>query len=325
MNLAKLFIPISSDMKAVDEIIRTHLNSEVILIRTIGEYIINMGGKRIRPAMMLIIIRSLNCNHSTQCNIYHLLAAVVEFIHTATLLHDDVVDKSELRRGQGTVNSIFGNSASVLVGDYLYSLAFEMMVKTNSMRIMSILSKATTVIAEGEVLQLLNINNPEISQERYLKIIRYKTAKLFEATAQIGAILANASPEQEQAAADYGRHIGTAFQLIDDVLDYNGDINKLGKNIGDDIRNGKITLPLIRVMEIGSFEQQKLIYHAIKTGNVDFLAIEKAICDTNSVEYVIELAQTEIKSAKKAIDSYPNSIYKDSLIGLCTFAINRKF
>ena len=232
MNLPALIAPIADDMKAVDAVIRSRLNSEVVLIRTIGDYIIGAGGKRMRPAMVLMVARALGYEGTH----HQLLAAVVEFIHTATLLHDDVVDESDLRRGRDTANAVFGNAASVLVGDYLYSRSFEMMVEAGSMRIMSILSEATTVIAEGEVLQLLNVHDPDVSQERYLQVVRYKTAKLFEAAAQVGAVLAGATPEQEAAAAAYGRHVGTAFQLVDDVLDYRGDAAALGKNVGDDLR-----------------------------------------------------------------------------------------
>ncbi len=283
---------------------------------------IQMGGKRIRPAIMLMIARSLNCHEESYC---HLIAAVIEFIHTATLLHDDVVDHSDLRRGRDTANNVFGNAASVLVGDYLYSLAFEVMVSAGSMRIMNIFSKSTTTIAEGEVLQLLNIHDPEVSHERYLQVVRYKTAKLFEASAQVGAILAEATSDQEQAAATYGRHIGTAFQLIDDVLDYQGDSKVLGKSIGKDLKEGKLTLPLIRVLSIGSLEQKKLVRQAIKIGKADHEAIAKAIYETDALAYTIETAKLEIKLAYQAISTYPASIYKKSLIELCDFAINRDF
>lgn len=268
-------------MKAVDAVIRERLNSDVVLIRTIGDYIIGAGGKRMRPAMVLMVARALGY----QGTHHQLLAAVVEFIHTATLLHDDVVDESDLRRGRETANAVFGNAASVLVGDYLYSRSFEMMVEADSMRIMSILSEATTVIAEGEVLQLLNVHDPDVSQERYLQVVRYKTAKLFEAAAQVGAVLAGATPEQEAAAAAYGRHVGTAFQLVDDVLDYSGDAAALGKNVGDDLREGKPTLPLIRVMEVGTPQQQQLIRDAIKTGDADFAAVAAAIQATDALEH----------------------------------------
>lgn len=231
-----------------------------------------------RPALVLMAARAFGY----QGLAHHTLAAVVEFIHTSTLLHDDVVDESDLRRGRDTANAVFGNAASVLVGDYLYSRSFEMMVELDSMRIMQVLSAATTVIAEGEVLQLLNVHDPDVSVERYLQVIRYKTAKLFEAAMQTGALLAGATPAQETAAADYGRYVGTAFQLIDDVLDYTGDVESLGKNVGDDLREGKPTLPLIRVMQVGTPQQRSLIHKAIETGEADFAEVARAINDTDA-------------------------------------------
>ena len=273
LNLSDLLAPVTRDMESVDAVIRSRLNSNVVLIRTIGDYIIGAGGKRMRPALLLLVAQALGYRGTHQ----HVLAAVVEFIHTATLLHDDVVDESSLRRGRDTANAVFGNAASVLVGDYLYSRAFEMMVEVDSMRIMQIMSEATTVIAEGEVLQLLNVHDPDVSQERYLQVVRFKTAKLFEAAAQAGAVIAGASPERQEAAAAYGRHIGTAFQLVDDVLDYSGDAAALGKNVGDDLREGKPTLPLIRVLEVGTSAQRDLVRHAIEHGEADFDAVARAI------------------------------------------------
>lgn len=319
MNLPALIAPIVDDMQAVDAVIRERLNSDVVLIRTIGDYIIGAGGKRMRPAMVLMVARALGYEGTH----HQLLAAVVEFIHTATLLHDDVVDKSDLRRGRETANAVFGNAASVLVGDYLYSRAFEMMVEADSMRIMSILSEATTVIAEGEVLQLLNVHDPNVSQERYLQVVRYKTAKLFEAAAQVGAVLAGATSEQEAAAAVYGRHVGTAFQLIDDVLDYSGDAAALGKNVGDDLREGKPTLPLIRVMELGTPRQQQLIRDAIKTGEADFAAVAAAIQATDALEHARQAAVAEAQQARAALSAYPASPFLDSLLEFCAFAVNR--
>lgn len=319
LNLPALIAPIAADMTAVDAVIRDRLNSEVVLIRTIGDYIIGAGGKRMRPAMVLMVARALGYEGTH----HQLLAAVVEFIHTATLLHDDVVDESDLRRGRDTANAVFGNAASVLVGDYLYSRSFEMMVEAGSMRIMGILSEATTVIAEGEVLQLLNVHDPDVSQERYLQVVRYKTAKLFEAAAQVGAVLAGATPEQEIAAAAYGRHVGTAFQLVDDVLDYSGDAAALGKNVGDDLREGKPTLPLIRVMEVGTPEQQQLIRDAIKTGDADFAAVAAAIQATHALEHAMQAAQVEADLAREALSAYPVSLYRESLLEFCAFAVNR--
>lgn len=311
--------PIADDMAALDAVIRERLNSEVVLIRTIGEYIVGAGGKRMRPAMLLLIAKALGYEGSH----HHLLAGVVEFIHTATLLHDDVVDESDLRRGRDTANAVFGNAASVLVGDYLYSRSFEMMVETGSMRAMAVLSEATTIIAEGEVLQLLNVHDPDVSEARYMQVVRYKTAKLFEAAAQVGAILSGASPEVEAAATTYGRHIGTAFQLIDDVLDYSGDAEALGKNVGDDLREGKPTLPLIRVMETGTPAEQHLIKTAIETGDADFVAVAKAIANTDAVAYTREVADAEVQLALGAIQLFPDSIYKQTLIDFCAVAVQR--
>lgn len=319
MNLTELTAPISNDMKAVDAVIRNRLDSEVVLIRTIGDYIVGAGGKRMRPAMVLMVARALGY----QGEIHHLLAAVVEFIHTATLLHDDVVDESDMRRGRNTANAVFGNAASVLVGDYLYSRSFEMMVESNSMPAMAVLSSATTVIAEGEVLQLLNVHDPDVSLERYLQVVRYKTAKLFEAAAQVGAIVAGATPQQEEAAAAYGRHIGTAFQLIDDVLDYTGDVEALGKNVGDDLREGKPTMPLIRVMEIGTAEQKQLVQDAIRTGEADFAAVALAIHETQALDYTRQAAVAEAELARLALADYPVSVHLESLLEFCSFAVER--
>lgn len=319
MNLPDLMTPITDDMSELDAVIRGRLNSEVVLIRTIGEYIVGAGGKRMRPAMVLLVANALGY----QGTHHHLLAAVVEFIHTATLLHDDVVDESDMRRGRSTANAVFGNAASVLVGDYLYSRSFEMMVECGSMRAMTVLSGATTIIAEGEVLQLLNVHDPDVSRERYLQVVRYKTAKLFEAAAQVGAILANAAPELEEAAATYGRHIGTAFQLIDDVLDYSGDAEALGKNVGDDLREGKPTLPLIRVMEVGTPDEQQLIKTAIETGDADFTAVAQAIQNTDAIAYTLQTAHAEVELALEAVNRFPDSEYKQTLIDFCQFAVGR--
>ncbi len=306
-------------MRAVDAVIRSRLDSDVVLIRTIGDYIVQSGGKRMRPALLLLVARALGY----EGGMHHLLAAVVEFIHTSTLLHDDVVDESDLRRGRSTANAVFGNAASVLVGDYLYSRSFEMMVEADSMRVMQVLSQATTVIAEGEVLQLLNVHDPDVSLERYLQVVRYKTAKLFEAAAQVGAIVAGASAEHEEAAAAYGRHIGTAFQLIDDVLDYSGDADALGKNVGDDLREGKPTLPLIRVMEVGTPAQRDLIRSAIETGEADFQAVAAAISDTQALAYTREAAVREADLAREAALRLPVSEMSEILLQFCSFAVER--
>ncbi len=306
-------------MIAVDAVIRARLNSDVVLIRTIGDYIIGAGGKRMRPAMLILVAQALGYQGSHQ----HLMAAVVEFIHTATLLHDDVVDESSLRRGRSTANAVFGNAASVLVGDYLYSRAFEMMVDVDSMRIMQIMSGATTIIAEGEVLQLLNVHDPDVSEARYLQVVRFKTAKLFEAAAEAGAVLAGATAAQQQAAAAYGRHIGTAFQLVDDVLDYSGDAAALGKNVGDDLREGKPTLPLIRVLAIGTEVQKQLIRHAIEHGEADFDAVAQAIQDTGALGHAMQSAEKEADMAKRALVQFPDSPARDALLSFCEFAVNR--
>jgi octaprenyl-diphosphate synthase len=319
LNLSNLIAPIENDMKAVDAVIRQRLDSDVVLIRTIGDYIVGAGGKRMRPAMVLMVAKALGYNGTN----HHLLAAVVEFIHTATLLHDDVVDESDMRRGRSTANAVFGNAASVLVGDYLYSRSFEMMVESNSMAVMSVLSGATTVIAEGEVLQLLNVHDPDVSLDRYLQVVRYKTAKLFEAAAEVGAIVAGATESVQQAAAAYGRHVGTAFQLIDDVLDYSGDAQALGKNVGDDLREGKPTMPLIRVMEVGTAQQRELIQEAIRTGEADFAAVAQAIMETGALDYTRDAAIAEAELARQALSGFPVSVYLDSLLEFCTFAVSR--
>ncbi|MEY3740793.1 MAG: hypothetical protein RLZZ192_1469 [Pseudomonadota bacterium] len=318
-KLSNLLALVAKDMTEVDAVIRSRLNSDVVLIRTIGDYIISAGGKRMRPALVLLVAQALGYRGDQQ----HLMAAVVEFIHTATLLHDDVVDESALRRGRSTANAVFGNAASVLVGDYLYSRAFEMMVDVNDMRIMQIMSGATTVIAEGEVLQLMNIHDPDVSEARYLQVVRFKTAKLFEAAAEAGAVLAGATPAQRDAAAAYGRHIGTAFQLVDDVLDYSGDVGALGKNVGDDLREGKPTLPLIRVLEVGTHSQKELVKQAIEKGEADFDAVAQAIHDTGALEHAQRSAVAEADMARQALDAFPDSEAKSALLSFCTFATDR--
>lgn len=320
MNLNDLLAPIADDMKAMDAVIRERLDSEVVLIRTIGDYIVGAGGKRMRPAMLLMVARALGYEGTA----HHLLAAVVEFIHTATLLHDDVVDESDMRRGRHTANAVFGNAASVLVGDYLYSRSFEMMVESRSMPAMTVLSAATTVIAEGEVLQLLNVHDPDVSLERYLQVVRYKTAKLFEAAAQVGAIIAGGTPQQQDAAAAYGRHIGTAFQLVDDVLDYSGASDELGKNVGDDLREGKPTLPLIRVMQAGSPADRAIVSEAIRAGGTDrFDEIHAAILRHDALGYTRALAEREAALAREALSALPASQHRDALLYLATYSVSR--
>lgn len=309
-------------MLAVDAMIRRRLESDVVLVRQIAEYIIAGGGKRLRPALVFLAAGATGYRGEHHVE----LAAVVEFIHTATLLHDDVVDESELRRGRKTANAEFGNAASVLVGDFLYSRAFQMMVGVGSMRVMEVLADATNAIAEGEVLQLLNAHNVAITEADYLEVIRRKTAKLFEAAAQLGAILGKASADLELGLASYGMHLGTAFQLIDDVLDYSGDAAHTGKNLGDDLKEGKPTLPLIHVMQRGSPGQAALVRSAIEHGGrEDFTAVLDAIRMTGALDYVRNKAKDEVRSARAAIAALPNSSYRDSLLELSTFAVERDY
>jgi len=313
---------ISLDMQAVDTVIRTSLYSEVSLINTIGEHIINGGGKRLRPSLVLLsagIFGPIQPHH-------HELAAIVEFIHTATLLHDDVVDESAMRRGKSTANHLFGNAASVLVGDFLYSRAFQMMVQLKNMRVMDILSQATNVIAEGEVLQLLNIHNADITEQQYIKVIHYKTAKLFEAAMRLGAVINNASREDEDALALYGMKLGTAFQLVDDVLDLSGDVEKIGKNLGDDLSEGKPTLPLLYAMHKSTPENAAIVRKAIQLGGLESLdAVLAAVKATNASEYVLSLARSESEEGCAAIAHLPDSIYKKALMDLAAFAVERSF
>ena len=320
MQLNALYALIADDMKAVDVVIRERLYSDVVLVRQVAEYIISAGGKRMRPALVLLTAGAMGY----QGKHHHELAAVVEFIHTATLLHDDVVDESDLRRGRDTANAMFGNAASVLVGDFLYSRAFQMMVGVGSMRVMEVLAEATNVIAEGEVLQLMNCNDANVDVDAYLKVIRFKTAKLFEAAARLGGILGNASPELEDGLARYGMHLGTAFQLIDDVLDYSGVEGETGKHVGDDLAEGKPTLPLIHVMQTGTPEQAALVRQAIEQGGLDELpAILSAIAQTGALEETRRRACLEIEAAKQAIQSLPPSQYLDSLLELADFSVAR--
>jgi octaprenyl-diphosphate synthase len=313
---------IADEMHTVDEVIRQRLHSDVVLIRQVAEYIIAAGGKRLRPA--LVILSAGACGYSGSA--HYQLAAVVEFIHTATLLHDDVVDESELRRGRATANSMFGNPASVLVGDFLYSRAFQMMVEVQDMRVMQVLADATNTIAEGEVLQLLNCNDPDVSEDRYLHVIRSKTAKLFEAAGRLGAILSRASPEVEEGLARYGMHLGTAFQLIDDVLDYSGDHLETGKNLGDDLAEGKPTLPLIHAMRNGSTAQAGIIRAAIERGGLaEFQPVVAAIRETGALDYARRRAESESKRAVAALQALPPSTYHDSLIQLAAFAVSRTY
>lgn len=313
---------IKNDLDNVNQVIRQELYSEVVLIRQIAEYIINSGGKRLRPILLLLVANALNY----QGNQHYALAAVIEFIHTATLLHDDVVDESDLRRSKPTANAVFGNAASVLVGDFLYSRSFQMMVKTNNMAVMKVLSQATNIISEGEVLQLLNCHNADVDEERYMKVIHYKTAKLFQASAEIAAILGTQDSEIIKAFADYGMYLGTAFQLIDDVLDYSGDEDETGKHLGDDLAEGKPTLPLIYVMQNGTPEQANIVKNAIENGGRKvFAQVLEVIKNSNALEFTRQQAIKEAQLAKNAImDLQLNEQYKTALLNLADFSVERR-
>lgn len=309
-------------MQAIDRVIRSRLNSGVALIGQVAEYIIGGGGKRLRPALVVLSAGA----HGYQGSLHHQMAAVVEFIHTSTLLHDDVVDESGLRRGQPTANSLFGNAASVLVGDFVYSRAFQMMVETGNMRILEVLAEATNIIAEGEVLQLMNCRNPDIDEAGYLEVIRCKTAKLFEAATRIGALLGGAAPATEEAMARYGAHLGTAFQLIDDVLDYSGDHAVIGKNVGDDLAEGKPTLPLIHAMRRGSPAQVAAVRRAIQAGGLDELpAVLEAIRETGALDYARECARAEARLASTELQGLAPSKQREYLIQLSDFAVTRSY
>jgi len=313
---------IAEEMSAVDKVIRQRLHSDVALIRQVSEYIISGGGKRLRPAVVLLAAGA--CGYSGSA--HYQLAAVVEFIHTATLLHDDVVDDSDLRRGRATANTLFGNAASVLVGDFLYSRAFQLMVEQTNMRVMQVLADATNTIAEGEVLQLLNCHNAGVTEEDYLQVIHYKTAKLFEAAGQIGAIISQSTPEVEVSLARYGMHLGTAFQLIDDVLDYSGDHAETGKHLGEDLAEGKPTLPLICALQCGTPDQAALIRSAIEHGGLEeFQPVLAAIRDTGALDYTRRQAMLESQRAMEAVASLPHSSYRDSLLQLAAFAVSRTY
>ena len=313
---------IADDLKAVNEVIRQRLKSDVVLIRKIADYIIGGGGKRLRPA--LLILAAGACGYRGRH--HHELAAVVEFIHTATLLHDDVVDESGLRRGQPTANALFGNAAAVLVGDFVYSRAFQMMLGADNMKVLRVLADATNVIAEGEVLQLMNCHNADLDEQGYLQVIRFKTAKLFEAATRLGAILGAAGAATEEAMAAYGAHLGTAFQLIDDVLDYSGDLALIGKNVGDDLAEGKATLPLIFAIKHGTPEQARLVRRAIESGGLDDLAaVLEAIRASGALEYARAQAKAEARTACAALNGLPHSEYRDYLLQLADFAVTRTF
>ncbi len=313
---------IAEDMRVVDALIRHRLQSDVVLIRQVAEYIVSSGGKRVRPALLILVAGA--CSYRGDA--HHQLAAVVEFIHTATLLHDDVVDDSSMRRGRATANATFGNPASVLVGDFLYSRAFQMMVEVRNMRVMEVLADATNTIAEGEVLQLLNIHNAETTEADYLRVVRSKTAKLFEAAGQLGGIISGVPAELEGALAAYGAHIGTAFQLVDDILDYSGDIENTGKNIGDDLAEGKMTLPLIFAMRHAAPKHRRLIRRVVSEPvATDFDLVVAAVRDCGALDYAREQAEKESSIAKEMLREVPNSKYRDCLLELATFAVSRNY
>lgn len=320
MNFNEIRQLVDADMNAVNQLIKQRLHSEVVLINQLSTYIIGSGGKRLRPLLALMVARA--CGY--QGNQHVDIAAIVEFIHTATLLHDDVVDESELRRGKETANNVWGNQAAVLVGDFLYSRSFEMMVSVGSMRVMEILSSTTNVIAEGEVLQLLNCHDADTTEERYMAVIHSKTAKLFEAATRLGAVLADKPTEDEEALARYGMHLGTAFQLVDDVLDYSASSEEMGKNVGDDLAEGKPTLPLIFALKHSDAKTGALIREAIEQGGLEHLAeINQAIQDTKALDYTMERAKKEAQLAIDNLACLPDNDFKQALEALAWLSVNR--
>jgi octaprenyl-diphosphate synthase len=322
MQLNEIQALVAKDMDGVNASIRTQLHSDVVLIKQMGEYIVNSGGKRLRPVIAVLAAKA--CGY--QGDKHYLTAAIIEFIHTATLLHDDVVDSSDLRRGKKTANSIWGNEASVLVGDFIFSRAFEMMVQVGDMRVMDILSTTSNTIAEGEVLQLMNCNEPGTTEDQYMQVIKCKTAKLFGAAAQIGALLAGRSNKEEQYLESYGKHLGTAFQLIDDVLDYRADSETMGKNVGDDLAEGKPTLPIIHAMRNATPEQAKQLAEIIKNGDRGSLEfVMSVILKTKALEYTESIALQEAEKAKQALQWLPESDYKTALNSLAEFSVSRLY
>jgi octaprenyl-diphosphate synthase len=322
MDIEHIRALIGDDLLAVNALIRQELHSDVVLINQLAGYIIDGGGKRLRPITVLLAARACGYGGHQHIN----AAAIIEFIHTATLLHDDVVDASSLRRGRETANAIWGNEASVLVGDFLYSRSFQMMVRIGSMRVMDIMADTTNTIAEGEVMQLLNCHDPDTTQERYMAVIHCKTAKLFEAAAQLGAVLANHSAQEQTAMARYGLHLGAAFQLIDDVLDYSASSAELGKNIGDDLAEGKPTLPLIYAIRHGTPEESQIIREAIQQGGLDYIdVVTRTIESTGALDYTARLATQEAEQAIAALAVLPASPAKDALISLARFAVTRRY
>jgi octaprenyl-diphosphate synthase len=312
---------IGMDMLSVDGLINSRLSSGVPLVGQVAEHIILAGGKRLRPVLLLLMAGALGYKGTD----HHKLAAVIEFIHTATLLHDDVVDDSNLRRGRPTANAMFGNPASVLVGDFLYSRAFQMMVECQNLRILDIVAEATNVIAEGEVMQLMNMHDASLDVDAYLRVIRSKTAKLFEASTRLPAVLTQSSAAVETACAQYGQALGTAFQVIDDVLDYDGDAALMGKNLGDDLREGKATLPLIVAMQRGNPAQCALVKRAIEQGEVDALAdIVQIVRETGAMQATREAASSEAQLAMNSLRVLPDSLYKEALSDVASQLLDRQ-
>ena len=323
-SVKSVLSPIAADMQQLDQVIRTSLHSEVSLINQISDYIINAGGKRLRPALVILTARALGANPQQMQQAIE-LAAIVEFIHTATLLHDDVVDASTLRRGRATANETFGNPASVLVGDFLHSRAFQIMVEAGQMRIMQILADATNVIAEGEVMQLMNTHDASLDEAGYLQVIRSKTAKLFEASARLAAVLAGCDTATEEACATYGQALGTAFQIIDDVLDYDGDAQEMGKNLGDDLREGKATLPLIAAMQRGSASEADTVRSAIENGSTEQLeAIVNIVRRTGALDIARRAAHAEAERAIAALQQLPANAYTTGLLQLAAQLLERR-
>jgi len=322
VDIGRVRALVEADMAAVDTVIRERLRSDVVLINQLGTYITRGGGKRLRPLTLLLSAAAFGyrgAHHTT-------LAAVIEFIHTATLLHDDVVDSSSMRRGETTANEVWGNQASVLTGDFLYSRSFQMMVEVDTMRVMQILADTTNIIAEGEVMQLMNTHSPDVTEAAYLEVIRCKTAKLFESAAQLGPVIAAAGNDGELAMARYGLHLGTAFQIVDDALDYRGNSEELGKNVGDDLAEGKVTLPLIHVLRQGTTEEQKLVRAAIENGGLDRIdEVLAAVERSGALVYTARRAEEEALLAKQALADIPDSPYKQGLIDLADFSVERSF
>ena len=322
MELNQIQAIAKADMTAVNELIYSQLHSDVALINQLGIYIVNAGGKRMRPMLSVLAARAIGYEGKDHISI----AAIVEFIHTSTLLHDDVVDESDMRRGRETANALFGNSASVLVGDFLYSRSFQMMTSIKDLRVMEVLADTTNVVAEGEVLQLMNCNDPDTTEESYMQVIYCKTARLFEAATQLAAVIAKKDPKIEQALADYGKHLGTAFQLVDDIMDYTADAKEMGKNVGDDLSEGKPTLPLLYAMRHGNDRQVKLIRDAIEhcNGMEHLDEILEAMEQTGSLVYTQRKAEQEADKAINALSPLPESDYKQALVSLAHVAANRK-